>query len=128
MRLLLDTHLLLWAASEPERLSNKARELIGDESNDVLFSVASLWEVSIKTAARPADFVADPRKLRVGLVANDFEELDIKAEHALTVTSLPLLHGDPFDRILIAQAIVEDLRLVTADKKVAAYDAPILKV
>lgn len=128
MNYLLDTHVLLWAGSEPERLSKKARELIEDEGNRLFFSVASLWEVVIKAALGRAGFSTDAGILRLGLVATGFEELEIRAEHALAVAALPPLHSDPFDRMLVAQAIVEDLKLVTADARVAAYDAPIVKV
>ena len=128
MKLLLDTHVLLWAAADPRRLSQRARDMIDDRENRLFFSVASLWEVVIKSALGRADFKVDTAVLRLGLVANDFEELAISGDHVLALASLPMLHKDPFDRMLVAQAVAEDMTLLTADEQVAAYDGPILKV
>ena len=123
--ILLDTHVLLWAAATPARLPAALREELTDPARRVLFSVASLWEVTIKRALARPDFDVDPRALREGLRANGFEELPILAPHALAVADLPALHRDPFDRVLIAQATAEDATLVTADAAVAAYPGPI---
>lgn len=128
MNLLLDTHLLLWAASEPRRLSKKASALLVDPTNRLVFSSASLWEISIKCAIGRPDFAIDPRRLWRMLLANDYQELFVSSEHALIASELPNLHKDPFDRILIAQARVEGFQLLTVDKAVARYGAAVLKV
>lgn len=128
MKLLLDSHLLLWAAAQPHRLSATAQSLLGDPQNALLFSAASLWEISIKRGLGRADFRVDPRLLRRGLIDNDYEELPITSEHAVVVDILPPLHKDPFDRLLIAQSIVEGLTLVTADPLVAQYPGSIRQV
>jgi PIN domain nuclease of toxin-antitoxin system len=128
LNLLLDTHLLLWAASEPERLSTKARTLLLDPSNQLLFSAASLWEISIKNSLERADFKVDPRRLWRMLLVNGYRELPVSSEHTVAVNELPPLHKDPFDRILIAQARVEGLLLLTVDKAVAKYGEGVRKV
>ena len=121
MRLLLDTHLLLWSAGDPGRLSSEARRLLGDMRNTLLFSAASLWEVAIKHGLGRADFEADPRLLRRGLVDNGYEELPVTGAHALATTGLPPIHKDPFDRILVAQSMAEGIILLTGDPLVARY-------
>ena len=121
MRLLVDTQLLLWAAYAPERLPETARALIGDVRQEVVFSPASIWEVVIKRALGRPDFTIDPRRLRRGMLENGYVELPITSEHALAVEMLPPVHRDPFDRILVAQALVEGLSLVTADSGLADY-------
>ena len=121
MRLLLDTHLLLWAAGQPERLSPVARDLIEDPRNLLLFSAASLWEVAIKTGPGRPDFQVDPRLLRRGRLDNLYEELPITAAHAAATAGLPPIHNDPFDRILVAQSCVEGIPLLTGDPLVAGY-------
>jgi PIN domain nuclease of toxin-antitoxin system len=128
LNLLLDTHLLLWAASEPERLSTKARTLLLDPSNQLLFSAASLWEISIKNSLERADFKVDARRLWRMLLVNGYRELPVNSEHTVAVNELPPLHKDPFDRILIAQARVEGLLLLTVDKAVAKYGEGVRKV
>ncbi|BAK85337.1 MULTISPECIES: type II toxin-antitoxin system VapC family toxin [Acetobacteraceae] len=125
MRILLDTHLLLWAAGEPDKLSARARTLMEDPGNDLVFSAASLWEITIKTGLGRADFQVDPHLLRRGLIENGYEELPITSQHALAVGQLPDVHRDPFDRILVAQATVEGLLLLTHDPLVKAYPGPI---
>ena len=125
MTLLLDTHLLLWAAGDPGRLSSKAQNLLGDPDTELIFSTASIWEVVIKNALGRSDFRVDPQQLRDGLIQNDYSELEIRSEHALAVGSLPPIHKDPFDRILIAQAQVENVTLLTTDDKVARYSGPV---
>lgn len=128
MKLLLDTHLLLWAAGQPDRLSDAARHLLEDLRNELMFSSASLWEVSIKRGLGRDDFKVDPRLLRRGLLDNGYSELPITSEHAITVDSLPPIHRDPFDRILVAQAMVEGVALLTADPQVAQYPGPVRRV
>ena len=128
MRLLLDTHLLLWSAGQPDRLSAEARSLLQDPANDLVFSVASLWEITIKRGLGRADFRVEPRVLRRGLRDHGYAELAITADHALAVDLLPPLHKDPFDRLLLAQAVMEGITLLTADPLVARYPAPVRKV
>lgn len=128
MKLLLDTHLLLWAAGQPDQLSGTARQLLEDPRNELLFSSASLWEVAIKRNLGREDFRADPRLLRRGLLDNGYSELPITSEHAVAVDGLPPIHKDPFDRILVAQAMVEGVALLTADPLVAQYPAPVRRV
>lgn len=128
MKLLLDTHILLWAANEPERLSTQAIALLEDPDNELLFSAASLWEVSIKNGLGRDNFKVDARLLRRGLLDNGYIELPITSAHAVFVESLPAIHKDPFDRILVAQATAEGITLVTADAMVAKYPGPIRQV
>ena len=128
MKLLLDTHILLWAAGEQNRLPAAAVTLLEDERNLLVFSAASMWEIAIKHGLGRADFQADPRLLRRGLLDNGYEELPILGIHAVNVDTLPPIHKDPFDRILIAQAMIEGIELITADPIVATYPGPIRKV
>jgi PIN domain nuclease of toxin-antitoxin system len=128
VRLLLDTHLLLWTVDQHERLSARARRLIGDPENQLAFSAASLWEIAIKHALRRADFRYDPRVMRRALLENRYEELPVTGEHAVAVANLPPLHKDPFDRILVAQSMVEGITLLTSDPRVAQYPAPVRRV
>jgi len=125
MRLLLDTHLLLWAAGQPERLPSAARAMIEDAANPLVFSAASLWEISIKRGLDRSDFRADTALLRRGLLDNGYVELGITGRHAVAVGGLPQLHKDPFDRMLVAQATAEGLLLLTVDPAVAQYPGPI---
>jgi PIN domain nuclease of toxin-antitoxin system len=128
VRLLLDTHLLLWTIGPDELLSVDARQMIGDPENELSFSVVSIWEVAIKYALGRESFRTDPRVLRRSLLDNDYRELAITGEHAAAVATLPLLHRDPFDRMLIAQSIVEGVVLLTGNPVVAGYPAPVRKV
>jgi PIN domain nuclease of toxin-antitoxin system len=128
MKFLLDTHLLLWAAGNPDRLPAAARRLLDDLQNELIFSSASLWEVAIKHGLGRGDFRVDARLLRRGLLDNGYGELPITSEHAVALNSLPSIHQDPFDRILIAQSMVEGITLLTTDPLVAQYPAPVRKV
>lgn len=128
MKLLLDTHLLLWAANEPGRLPKQARALIEDEENELLFSAASLWEVTIKSGLGRADFQVDARLLRRSLLDNGYEELPVTSEHAVNTDRLPAGHKDPFDRMLVAQALVEGITLLTNDRSLVSFSGPIRKV
>ena len=125
MKLLLDTHLLLWAAGMPERLPAQARLLIERPETELIVSAASLWEVAIKSGLGRTDFSVDPRVLRRGLLENGYAELDVTGAHATAVDLLPPIHKDPFDRILVAQAQIEGLTLLTTDEIVARYPGPI---
>lgn len=128
MNLLLDTHVLLWAAGETKRLSRKARQLLSDDANSLYFSSASFWEISIKLGLGRPDFKVNPRLLLRGLLDNGWRELPANAAHTLHLERLPLLHKDPFDRILVAQAEAEGLVLVTADVSIAKYRGSVLLV
>ena len=128
MKLLLDTHLLIWAAIDSHRLSAKARKLLTDPANELLYSAASLWEIAIKHGLGRADFQVDARVLRRGLQDNGYQELPITGAHTVAIESLPPIHKDPFDRILVAQATVEGITLLTSDVLVAKYPGPIRKV
>lgn len=125
MKLLLDTHILLWAANEPDRLSAKALALLNDPDHELLFSAASIWEIAIKNGLGRDDFKVDVRLLRRGLLDSNYRELPIASEHAVFIESLAPIHKDPFDRILIAQATVGGISLITSDKIVARYPGPI---
>ena len=128
MKLLLDTHLLLWAAGSPDLLPASARPLLEDAQNELLFSAASLWEIAIKSGLGRSDFKVDARVLRRGLLDNGYQELVTTSEHAVFIDSLLPLHKDPFDRILVAQASVEGITLLTTDSLVAQYPGPVRKV
>jgi len=128
MKILLDTHLILWAAGSPDDLSEDARRMIEDESNELFFSAASIWEITIKANLQKIDFKIDVRVLRRNLLDNGYIELPIKSAHAVAIQSLPPLHKDPFDRILVAQATEEGITLLTSDAMVAQYPGPILPV
>jgi PIN domain nuclease of toxin-antitoxin system len=128
VKLLLDTHLLLWAAGQPEQLSPTARHLLEDPRNELMFSPASLWEVAIKRGLGSEGFRVDPRLLRRGLLDNGYRELAITSEHAVAVDGLPPIHKDPFDRMLVSQATVEGIVLLTADPLVAQYPGPVRQV
>jgi PIN domain nuclease of toxin-antitoxin system len=124
----LDTHLLLWAAGQPKSLPPAARKLINDPANEPVFSAASLWEIAIKRGLGREDFQVDARLLRRGLLDNGYSELPIASEHAVALDSLPPIHKDPFDRLLVAQATVEGILLLTSDPLVAKYPGPVQKV
>jgi PIN domain nuclease of toxin-antitoxin system len=128
MRLLLDTHLLLWTVGPEERVPAQARRLIGDPDNEMLFSAASLWEIAIKSGRGCDDFKVDARLLRRNLLNNGYRELAVTGEHAVAVANLPPLHKDPFDRMLVAQSVVEGIVLLTTDPVVAQYPAPVRRV
>ena len=128
MTFLLDTHVLLWAAGDPSRLTPASRDLLANPTTELMFSTASIWEVVIKNALGRRDFHVEPQHLRDGLLQNGYSELAIRSEHALAVGLLPPIHNDPFDRILIAQAQVENITLLTTDTKVVRYPGPIQAV
>jgi len=128
VKLLLDTHVLLWAAGMPERLPDCARLLLKDAGNELWFSAASMWEIAIKTGLNRPDFQVDCRVLRRGLLDNGYEELPVSSRHAVEIGLLPAIHKDPFDRMLVAQSLVEGVTLLTADKQVVRYPAPVLHI
>jgi PIN domain nuclease of toxin-antitoxin system len=123
-----DTPLLLWAAVESKRLPANARSLMADPANELLFSVASLWEVAIKHGLGRPSFRVEPGILRRALLDNAYVELPILSQHAVAVANLPPIHHDPFDRMLVAQANVEGAVLLTADANVARYPGSVRRV
>ena len=125
MNLLLDTHVLLWAAGAARQLPDEVRVLLEDRGNKLFFSAASIWEIAIKNGLGREGFSVDPRLLRRGLLENGYVELPVTSSHALAVDLLPPIHKDPFDRILVAQARVEGITLLTADEVVARYPGPV---
>ena len=128
MKLLLDTHILLWAAGRPEKLSGSARAQLTAPENNLFFSAASMWEIVIKLGLGRDDFKVDPYRLRTMLVVHGYTEIPVSAEHALRVHGLPLLHRDPFDRLLLAQARSEGMLLITADAAVAEYGESVMVI
>jgi PIN domain nuclease of toxin-antitoxin system len=128
LKFLLDTQLLLWGAGQPERLSAAARKLLSDPANELLFSAASLWEIAIKNTLGRQDFRVDARLLRRSLLDNGYAELPITSEHAVSIDALPPLHKDPFDRLLVAQALVEGITLLTGDAQLARYPGAVRKL
>ncbi|AFL55124.1 MULTISPECIES: type II toxin-antitoxin system VapC family toxin [Sinorhizobium] len=122
MRLLLDTHALLWWLNDDEKLGNHARGLIGDPENDVLVSAVSLWEITVKLRIGKLD--ADIEEILAILPGQGFDRLDITNAHLIALTALPLHHRDPFDHLLVAQAMAEGAHFVSQDQNVALYGIP----
>jgi PIN domain nuclease of toxin-antitoxin system len=127
-RLLLDTHLLIWASSSPEKLSQEAKAQIVATENQLFFSTVSIWEVSIKSALQKEGFHINAKHLYRGLLRAGYQELCMSADHALATEQLPLLHKDPFDRLLLAQATTEGMMLMSADTQLHAYAHPVMAV
>jgi len=121
VRVLLDTHLLLWTVASSQRLPPEARSLIEDPGNDAFYSAASLWEIAIKITLRRKDFRVDLPLIHSALSVMGLTELPVRSEHAIRVTELPPVHRDPFDRILVAQSLVEPMVLLTNDAVLARY-------
>jgi PIN domain nuclease of toxin-antitoxin system len=128
MKMLLDTHLLLWAAGQPDRLPARVASLLANPLIQPAFSAASLWEIALKSGLGRPDFRADARVMRRGLLDNGYQELAITSEHAVAAGALPPIHKDPFDRMLVAQSLVEGIILLTSDEVVASYSDLIEKV
>lgn len=118
---LLDTHLVLWAALDPSRLSAKATKLLRSRDNELSFSLATIWEVAIKTSLGRPDFQLEPAALHAALLSQGFAEITVQPQHLFAVASLPWHHRDPFDRLLVAQAACEKLTLLTSDKALVRY-------
>jgi PIN domain nuclease of toxin-antitoxin system len=121
MRLLLDTHLLLWASARSRRLPKEARRILENPRNEIHFSSVSLWEIAIKLGLRRSDFRADLGLLRPALSDMGFVELPVTGAHAERLVDLPPIHRDPFDRMLVAQSLSEPLILLTNDDALEAY-------
>ncbi len=121
MRLLLDTHVLLWALNQPDRLDGATRDSLEDRGNDVFFSAASIWEIAIKVRLGRADFIHKSADVASGALATGFLELPVVSAAAQRVEALPPHHRDPFDRLLLAQAIDGPFHFLTADAILAQY-------
>jgi PIN domain nuclease of toxin-antitoxin system len=128
VKLLLDTHVLLWAAAGSKKLSSRATRLISDPKNELYFSAASLWEIVIKRARPRSGIRINPATLRHRLLKNGYTELAITGSHALAIAELPAIHKDPFDRALAAQSLVEDMLLLTADDMLLQYPCRVQKI
>lgn len=126
--ILADTHILVWAAGVSGTLPKQARDLILEAGEARAFSVVSIWEVVIKAALRRPDFAVDAARLRQGLLTHGWRELGVTGAHVLAVGDLPAHHGDPFDRLLLAQAKVEGLILLTSDQRLTRYGRRVRKV
>jgi PIN domain nuclease of toxin-antitoxin system len=128
MRILLDTHILLWALAQPHRLDEETRATIESGASEVLFSVASIWEIAIKAGLGRTDFALKPSEIARTAVDTGFVELVIRSDAAALVAELPLYHRDPFDRVLVAQAMVEPATLYTADDRLARYSELVRRI
>lgn len=124
-RFLVDTQLLLWNVYGSKKLPAPVARLFRDGRHQFFYSAASLWEIAIKAARGREDFAADIAAIRETLEENGFDELPVSAQHAVAVSRLPPIHGDPFDRMLVAQAITEPMALITTDERLAAYPGAI---
>jgi PIN domain nuclease of toxin-antitoxin system len=125
VKLLADSHILLWAASSPGRLSETAKAFLIDPENELYFSAANIWEIAVKSALGRTDFQTNPIRLQQGLLENGYHEIPILSAHGIAAARLPPLHKDPFDRILIAQAASEEMLLLTSDVTLAKYQGPV---
>lgn len=123
--LLADTQIVLWALDDPERLPKKVRRELEDPDTQPMFSVISIWEIAIKTNLKRTNLRADAREVRATLLRDGWRELEFTGEHAIVAGNLPRLHGDPFDRALVAQASVEKVELVTSDRRLGSYAGPV---
>ena len=126
MRALLDTHILLWAIGGSRRLPRQVRQAILDPANEILFSAASIWEIAIKSQVRRGDFAADPAEIATAAIDSGFDELPVRAQHGALTARLAMHHRDPFDRLLIAQAMTEPARLITVDARLRRYSDLVL--
>jgi PIN domain nuclease of toxin-antitoxin system len=121
MRILLDTHVLIWAVADSDRLASDVAEALKDTANDILFSAASIWEIAIKYGLRQPRFLHEPNDIARAALATGFIELPVHAAVAASVATLPSHHRDPFDRLLVAQALAEPAVLFTADAQLEPY-------
>lgn len=128
MKYLLDTHLLLWASINSDKLSQAARVIIENQQNELIFSAASIWEIAIKSQLGRPDFQVKASLFRTGLLSNGYQEMNISGIHSIEAGRLPLIHADPFDRMLIAQANSEGINLLTSDQQISAYSGNIILV
>lgn len=125
MTFLLDTQLVVWSITRADRVSADTRSLISSSESRPFYSVISIWEVAIKYSLRRPDFTVDPQQLKSNLDESGFRDLPIRCEHTFAIGSLPKIHKDPFDRLLVAQAIAEGITLLTVDSVLAQYPGPV---
>ncbi|SMF40734.1 PIN domain nuclease, a component of toxin-antitoxin system (PIN domain) [Xaviernesmea oryzae] len=125
MRILPDSHILAWFAEDDPHLTHEMRDILEDEDNELFFSSASIWELTIKRALNRRGFNIEPHILYRALLDNGFEEMPVNSRHAFVLETLPSIHKDPFDRILIAQSMAEGMLLLTSDETIAQYKGPI---
>jgi PIN domain nuclease of toxin-antitoxin system len=128
MRILLDTHVLIWAVAEPDRLDAKTADDLENIANEILFSAASIWEIAIKYRLSRPDFAHEPNDIARTARQTGFVELAVNADAAAKVATLPLLHRDPFDRLLIAQALSEPALFYTADEDLVPYSELVRRI
>ena len=128
MKFLLDTQVVLWLPILDRRLSPRARSILKNPENDFVFSAASIWEIAIKSGLGKPNFRVSARAIRREMIEHGYEELPVYGQHGMAVDTLPPIHKDPFDRILIAQSLVEGITLLTADATIAQYPGPIRRV
>lgn len=129
MRILADTSIILWALADIGRLPERALQVLTEPANKMAFSLVSIWEIAIKHMLKKPDFAADPELVLGTLRDNGWEEIGISGKHIVSLGALPDLHNDPFDRLLIAQARVQGVPLLTADSKIMQYpDVPLIAV
>ncbi len=121
MRYLVDTHVLIWATMDSAKLSNAAREALCKGDGEYYFSAASIWEIALKRTKHPEQFPFTAAAARKLFFAAGFVELSVSARHSAAVEDLPKIHGDPFDRLLVAQALSENMKLVTHDRMILQY-------
>jgi PIN domain nuclease of toxin-antitoxin system len=124
VKYLLDTHIMIWWLIEPKKIAPKARHIMEDKKQEVFISSVSFWEIAIKQSLGRLTIPADPIEI---LTKEGFQLLALTAHEALSVVDLPMIHGDPFDRMLVMQSKLNDLVLITSDKKIMEYPVPILK-
>lgn len=125
---LVDTHVLIWLAVDSPRLGDTARDLLADPDNHIFFSAISIFEIATKERLSKRGFDVEASAIRRMMIENDFAELAVTGLHAAHVATLPLVHRDPFDRLLVAQAMIEGFTLMTADEMIVQYPGPILKI
>lgn len=125
---LVDTHVLIWLAVDSPRLGNVARAILADPDNQIFFSAISIFEIAVKERLSKPGFDVEASAIRRMMIENDFAELVVTGAHAAHVATLPLVHRDPFDRLLVAQAMIEGFTLMTADEHIGQYPGPIMKI
>lgn len=125
---LVDTHVLVWLAVDSPRLTDLVRDLLVDPDNHIFFSAISIFEIAVKERLAKRGFDVEASAIRRMMIENDFVELPVSGLHAAHVATLPLIHGDPFDRLLVAQAMMEGSTLMTADAQIARYPGPIMLI
>jgi PIN domain nuclease of toxin-antitoxin system len=127
VRALLDTNAFLWTNIEPDRLSGFARSFIEDSANDLVFSAVSAWEIAIKSAKRQLRLPEEPHEyVSFRIRADGLQPLPVEISHALRAGALPLIHADPFDRLLVAQSQLEGIPILTSDPNVARYEVSVI--